>query len=335
MERNSALLISTLILTLFLLGCNATSTKKTSDIDIRVGVNGLTLEFLKNTPPLRIFEKETFPVVIKVGNRGAFSLKENDKAILSLGVEKDYTADVQLLAGGKVQKMYGNAANFNLEGRSIINQKGEEEVISYNIKAGQVDPQSEFHASTIIATLCYPYQTILESTVCIDTDVSNIRPGKKVCKLQDLVFSNGQGAPVAVTKVEMQMLPTQESQSQGSGSVKPQFLIFVENKGQGTVIRTESVNEFCTKSATTHKDLNIVYVEAFLSSEKLKCQLEAAKDTSYPGHIKLKDKKDIVWCSRDNGIPAQDTYLTPLRIVLSYGYTQSISANYLIQKIAR
>ncbi len=322
-----------LIFILFIIGCSTSTTKKSKDIDVRVGFEGLKLEFLKNTPPQKIFEKETFPVIIKIGNKGAFSLKDNDKAILSLGVERDYTENVQLLAGRRVQKVNGNAATFNLEGKSVINQKGEEELVSYNVKAGQVDPQSEFHSSTVIATLCYPYQTELDATVCIDTDISGIRPGKKVCKLQDIVFNNGQGGPVAVTKIEVQMLPTQESQSQeGYGRIKPQFLIFVENKGQGTVIRKESVNEFCTQSGTTHKNINIVYVDASLSGQKLKCQLEATEGTSLPGHIKLKDKKDIIWCSKEDGIPAQDTYLTPLRIVLTYGYTQSISTNYLIQK---
>ena len=327
-----------LILVLFLIGCTTGTTKTTTkDIDVRVGFAGLVMEFLKNTPPQKVFEGDVFPVIIKVRNTGAFSLKDNDKSILSLGIEKDYTKKVELLAGGKIEEVKENAASFNLEGKSAINQKGEEEVISYNIQAGKVDPQSEAHPSTVIATLCYPYQTISESTVCIDTDISNIRPGKKVCKLQDIVFNNGQGAPVAVTKVEMQILPSQESQQspQGYGIIVPQFLIYVENKGQGTVIRKESSNEFCTQSGTTHKNLNIVYVDAYLSNQKLKCQLEATEGTSFPGHVKLKDKKDIIWCSNKEGIPAQDTYLTPLKIVLSYGYTQSISANYFIQKTAR
>lgn len=330
------IILVTSILLFFILGCtSSSSTKTTKEIDVRIGFNGLLMEFLKNTPPQKIFEDDVFPVVIKVRNNGAYSLEKDSKAILSLGVEKDYTKKVELLAGGKIQKLDGNAATFNLEGRTKINVKGEEEVISYNIQAGKVDPQSEFHISTVISTLCYPYQTELDATVCIDTDISGIRPGKKVCKLQDLVFNNGQGAPVAITKIEVQMLPTQESQSQGYGRIKPQFLIFVENRGQGTVIRKESVKEFCTQSGTTHKNINIVYVDASLSGQKLKCQLEATEGTTFPGHIKLKDKKDIIWCFKEDGIPAQDTYLSPLNIILTYGYTQSISANYMIQKATR
>ncbi len=327
-----------IFLILFILGCGTQTSKTTKEIDVRVGLEGLKLEFLKNTPPQKVFEGQTFPVIVKVANKGASSLKDNDKAILSLGVEKDYTENVQLLPAGRIQPVGSNAASFNLEGRSTINVKGEEEVISYNIKAGKVDPQSEFHSSTAIATLCYPYETTLDSTICIDTDVSNIRSGKKVCKLQDLVLNNGQGAPVAVTKIEIQMLPSQESQQspEGYGNIIPQFLIFVENRGQGTVIKREVVQKFCTQSDTTHENLNIVYVDAFLSGEKLECQLQAKQGSNERGHIKLKDKKDIVRCFlKDGRSGTQDSYLAPLKIVLSYGYTQSISANYLIQKTAR
>lgn len=321
----------------FLLSCTQSSTQS-KDINVRTGFNGLSMEFQKNTPPAKIFESSTFPVIIKVKNNGAYSLENDNKAILSLGVEKDYTKKVNLLAGGRVQPVdSGSAAAFNLEGKTKINPKGEEQVISYNIQAGKVDPQSEAHQSNIIATVCYPYESVLESSVCIDTDVSNLRPSKKVCQTQDLVFSSGQGAPVAVTKIEINMLPTlADGQNELSGKIKPQFLIFVENKGQGTVIKKESVMDFCTKSETSHANLNIVYVDVYLAGQKLECQLETKQGSNELGHIKLLDKKDIIRCVFKDGIDAsRDTYLSPLKIVLKYGYTQSISANYFIQKTAR
>ena len=246
-----------LTLIIFILGCSG-QTQKTKEIDVRVGLIGLTMEFLKNTPPQRIFEGDKFPVVIKVKNAGAADIKDK-QGVLSLAFEKDYTKSVELLQSGNVQPFpesnIKNTAVFDLEGRTKINQKGGEEVISYNLVSGRVDPQSEFHSSTVIATLCYPYETILDSTVCIDTDISNLRPGKKVCKLQDITFTNGQGAPVAITKIEVQMLPSQESQqsSGGYGKIVPQFLIFIENKGNGLVIKNDAVKEFCTQGKISHE----------------------------------------------------------------------------------
>jgi len=344
------LILITIILLILISGCGPTN-NTSNEQDFHKGISGLTIEFLKNTPPPRIFEGDNFPVIITVKNNGAYSLKEEEKAILSLGVEKDYTKSVNLLQGGRVQLVQTStaqgitleqAAAFSLNGRSQTNSNGDEEIISYNIGAAQVDPQSEYHQSSVIVTLCYPYETVLAKTICIDTDVNNLRPSKKVCNAQDLILNDGQGAPVAITKIEVSMLPAQVSDQKSlSEKIRPQFLIYVENKGPGLVIKTEAVKDFCTKSDTVHENFNIVYVDAELSGRKLKCQLEKKEDNDELGHIKLKDKKDIIRCSTsadDSAYLADidrniDSYLSPLKITLKYGYTQTISTNYLIEKL--
>lgn len=346
MNRKSNLVNLVLLLILFLIiGCTQAS-KKSKDIDVRVGIAGPVIEFLKNTPPPRIFEGDKFPVVLKIRNTGASSIKP-DQAFLSLGVEKDYTRAIQLVFGGSVHLFPGlkteNTATFGLEGKTPINQKGAEEIINYNLVAGKVDPQSEFHASNVIATLCYPYETILDTTICIDTDPNSLRPGKKVCRLQDLSFANGQGAPVAITKIEIQMLPSQESQQSpnGFGKVVPHFLVFVENKGPGLVIKNDAIKEFCTQGKISHEKFNVIYVKAYLPGSngplELDCQPKEKKDsTEKQGYVKLKDKKDIIRCTLREGIDGTlDSYLSPLKVEMSYGYTQSVSASYMIQKTAR
>ena len=322
-----------IFLLVLLAACNA-STPNNNEINVRVGFAGLTLELLKNTPPQKVFEGDVFPVVIKINNNGAYSIKEN-KGVLSLIIEKDYTRKVELLEGNilEIEEGIGASTQFSVEGRTQINPKGDEKIISYNVYSGKIDPQSEFHSSTVIATACYPYETILGTTACIDTDVTNLRPGKKVCNAQDLIFPNGQGAPVAITKIETRMLPFEISPgSASSNEIRPQFLIYVENKGPGLVIKEESVKDFCTKSNTDHSNYNIVYVDAYLSDKKLVCRLDKEPE-SEQRHIKLKDKKDIIRCYQEEGVPRNyDPYLSPLKIEMKYGYTQSISANYFIMK---
>ncbi len=340
------------VLLLFILGCNSLSRKTTKDIDLHIGFDGLILEFVKNTPPLKIFEGETFPVVLKVKNSGAYSIRNNEEtkeeAILSLGVERDYTKSVKLLSGARIKpvtldepdsKIIDNAASFTLESKSKINLKGEEEIISYNVEAGKIDPQSEAHPSSVTANLCYPYQTKLETAVCIEPDISGLRPGRRVCKVQDLIFSQGQGAPIAVTKIEVNMLPTlakaQDSQNEKM-NIRPHFLIYIENKGKGTVIAKEEVKNFCTKSKTSHENLNKIYVKASLADLQLDCGIkEKEKKETY---IKLKDNKELVRCvvkEEDSIEGTKDAYLSPLNIELNYGYSDSISANYFIQKVLK
>ena len=176
----------------------------------------------------------------------------------------------------------------------------------------------------------------MDASVCIDPDISNTNLGKKVCKVQDLVFNSGQGGPGSVTKIEASTIPVIETGKE-KPRIKAQFLIFIENRGQGTVVNRDVINKFCTSSEISHENLNVVYIQAFLSNnQEMKCELKEKKDVTSQRFIKLQDKKEIVRCSLEKGLPnSQDAYSTPLKIVLSYGYSNSVSANYVIQKIAR
>jgi hypothetical protein len=325
--------------------CTSSSQTGSGEINVRTGFAGLSLEMVKNTPPPKVFEGDVFPFAVRIKNDGAYSIGNGEKAVFSLGIEKDYTRNVQLLDRGKFEIAEGksSSASFEIKGKTQIDPRGGEEIISYDIQAGKIDPQSEFHSSTAIASVCYPYETILDTTVCIDTDITDLRPGKKVCIAQDMNFPNGQGAPVAITKIETRMLPSDTTFSgPPSDEIKPQFLLYIENRGKGLVIREESVSEFCTKSNTDYSNYNIVYVDVCLanscaSKDEMKCQLEVDSETEdktvASGHIKLKDNKDIIRCYLDKGIPRNyDSYLSPLRVTLKYGYTQSISSTYAIMK---
>lgn len=319
-------------------GCNISSSQKPKEIDVRVGFNGLMMEFAKNTPPQKIFEKDYFPVVLKITNNGAFGIKKENSqyAFLSLGVEKDYTKILQLQTTDIVKQENQASARFALDGKTPLNPNGDLEVISYNLQAGNVDPQSEAHISTLIATLCYPYQTILSATVCIDTDVSGTRPGKKVCKMQDLNFNSGQGAPVAATKIEVNMLPQFGSDNQVT-SVRPQFLIYIENKEKGNIIKEGLERDYCTKTNFVHENLNKVRVAASLGGKELDCKTfkkGSADEKDKDNYVKLIDKKALARCvMKDSDISrTNDNYLTPLKVTLAYGYTQSVSSSYSIQK---
>lgn len=346
MKTDKKSLIIFFVVIFFIAGCDSTTQKK--EIDVRIGFNGLLVEFFKNTPPQRVFEGDIVPVAIRLKNDGAYSITLNE-AILALGVEKDYTRKVEMLPTGSVGYSGGNLATFNLEGKSRINPIGEELLLSYNIHTGKVDPQSEFHSSAVLANLCYPYETVFSSTICVDTDVVGLRPGKKVCKSQDIVHSNGQGAPIAVTKVEISMLPTDLNQDSQARKIKPQFLILIENKGKGNPVKREATMDFCTRRDETsinfHDNLNRVKVNAFLSNIELDCTPKEKTNgiitngiisTKKYAMAKLKDNKELIRCTLTDGLDAsQDSYLSPFTIILTYGYSQSISANYLIQKAAR
>jgi hypothetical protein len=327
--NNNMLLI--VLLLLFVSACSAQTTKPIPDV--RSGTQGLEVEFLKNAPPALVFEESNFPAILRVKNLGAFSI-EKEPAILSLGVERDYTKKIAVEVGGRVTSETPHEAMFTLPGKTLINPKGDEEVISFTLTPSKIDPQSETHPTTLIATVCYPYQTELITSVCIDPDPNNVRPVKKSCTVQDSTFPQGQGAPVSITLVQPQIIPS-------DAAVKPQFLITIENKGKGEVIKPGLYTNICrgSPSGVDAKELNRIGVKAWLSTQELACSLrEDSTAPSTEGFARLQSQKQVIRCSYPENaelLPkSSDTYTTQLRIVLDYGYVESKPAEYAIKKVS-
>lgn len=317
------------------------SPKKTSEVNIYVGTQGLSAEFAKTSPPPRVFEDSSFPILLKIRNSGAYSISKDKQGAGDLGVavsigrEKDYIPNLifekdNMLSLGATD----NEAFFYIDGKTQINPKGDEIVVSINARTGKLDPQSEQKSSTITATLCYPYKTILDTTICIDPDVAGIRPGKKACTLRDLTFNSGQGAPIAVTRIEPQMIPEGDI-------IKPQFLVFIENRGKGTPVNIVGYHNACRESDFASKSTwNIAHVNAYTSGPQGQNQLECSPSESSidkkTGFVRLRDRKTWVRCTFTKDAKeikrTDDAFTSPLRIEIDYGYVQTISANFFIQK---
>ncbi len=295
-----------------------------TEVDVRKGTDGLKIEFLPNSPPQNVFAEIGFPISLKIKNIGAFDIAEDNKetsqiesGIVVFGFEKAYMD----IPEGKVL--------FDVKGKSIYAPLGDEEFIIVNARAGAIGPQSETHPSTIFATACYPYETIFGASVCIDTDIiGESEKGQKACIVKDLAFTNGQGAPVSVTKVETRMLP------QDDGKIKPHFLIYVKNAGNGQVINISKIDRACSSEQLDYKDFNTLKVNATLSGVELDC--DPAEGMQKTAEARLRDKEDLIRCTYDGGggIDAGlDAYVAPLRVELDYGYTFTISKNIIIEKV--
>jgi hypothetical protein len=303
-----------------------------TDVDIRKGIDGLDMEFASNAPPVSVFEESPFPIAVELRNKGAFDIKateimyndEDDNevtdtidGVIVFGFERAY-ADVKT-AGEERQE-------FEIDGKSIINPDGDVDFKTVDAQTKKIGAQSETHSSTILATACYPYNTTFGSSVCVDPDIYGMRKEKKACDIKELNFGDGQGAPVAVTKIETRMLPEEDG-----SVVNPHFLIFIENMGNGEVIDLSKVEKACTNEPLDYTDFNSIRIKAELSGELLNCSV----DDEGPGiaTIRLRDKEDMVRCTLEEGIDlSRDAYMTPLRIELEYGYTFTISKSIIIEK---
>ena len=93
------ILIFGILILIVIAGCEGRFFKKVSgrdspitDVDIRQGTEGLTMEFTKNAPPKNVFEgggddggSGIFPVAVKLENKGAYDINDTE---IKDGVDK-------------------------------------------------------------------------------------------------------------------------------------------------------------------------------------------------------------------------------------------------------
>jgi hypothetical protein len=115
--------------------------------------------------------------------------------------------------------------------------------------------------------------------------------------------------------------------------IRPQFKIYFQNKGRGTVIQKNSVLQVCSSDSldiTTYNTLTLSEVE--ISGKKL----SAGQIECVPRNLQLKNEQDFVTCTviESQGIPrSMMSYMTPLKIEIDYGYTFAITKEISIKKL--
>ncbi len=350
-------IVSFFLLLVLTTSCNPfdQEVSKITSSDLYRGTRGITMEFVKNAPAEEIYEDSDFSAVIDIRNRGAYSVgyenfayvggteAENNEGIIVITPETGYVSFENFedhsdnLRIDDVEKK----ALFKLRGRSLYDNAGEEEYIYLNLKTQKIGSLSQIHPSVIFATACYPYKTRLSTTICIDTDIYNLNSNKKACKVKDLSFSSGQGAPVTINKIEVDMFPAEE------GKYKPQLILYIENKGSGEVVA-----DYIRACGKTNKDekrddiaryFNIYHIRAYISTGENMIEMDCTNDYLYsereekgPRISKLGGKKGTIRCIAAEGSKLIDeninAYTAPLTIELDYGYMDTIAKNFKIKK---
>lgn len=318
---------------LFLIGCTGLSKKGqgVSLMPVHVGKTGLEMNYLDNLPPANVFAstpatESIFPVAVKLNNKGAADITEG---YLSVALEKDYlqlkewtTEATNAFAVGASQE---NTA-FTLAGKSAFDPLGEEDIISFTLKALPLDTQSQTHRSTLITTACYGYETQAAAEICINPELFTTRPIEKICQPGTTQLSQGQGAPVAVTKVETKMLP-------GPGdSILAQFILTLQNIGKGNTLNPASVARACSSLPLENTDLNLVTLRDLRVS---RFSLARGDFECTPRPVRLRDNGATVRCTLKPNLlrKSEGAFKTTLFIALDYGYMFSVSKTVQIDRI--
>ncbi len=296
---------SVIFLLIVLLGCAGTTTKdSTAQVsDFRVGTEGLSMSFVPNLPPPRLFGGEPFNAMIQIENKGTADFQPGSLFIYLSGF------DPTIITG-----LYSTGQGLNeiLRGRGPYMPKGDVSAVNFNGRIAAL-PVDKYNP-TIMATACYEYTTTAGAQVCVDPNPYAPTSIQKVCT-PSAVSLGSQGAPVAVTSVEVNPSP---------GVTR--FTIHISNIGGSTVFKPGKLAECSPYGAgLTFNDVDfvqVVDVKISGSSIKNKCR-PIDKD-----FIRLTNGVASLFCELPKeSLRGEAAYLTPLNVVLKYGYRQSISTS--------
>jgi len=309
-----------IIITLLLTGCNLI--KKTGPTDktkgelitpteaqIHKGTKGLTIEFVKGQPPASTWENIEFPIIVRIQNEGAHDIQRGLLAI---------TGGLYFIADQKI--------NFGLEGKSEFNPEGGFSFEKFPATTGTVESDK---TDTFFVIACYEYKTYGSATICINPRImeeDNLPRGE--CKTGTVTLSGGQGAPIAVTKIEQEIIPI------GENTLKMNLKIHVSNQGGGKAITKErdAYMKDCTGQPLTTDELGKITVDQIMFSNYRLGSIQAGITC-----INLKEDKTFVldktgqyiidcYAEMDPASIGSAAFTTPLLIELSYGYSQTSSS---------
>ena len=304
------LLLFAISFAFILSGCN--SSYVSTKLQHYIGYDGLVLTFFKSNP-VQVYEGDEFIASAVLQNNGAYSVGNLSPGILSVNYD-----DYYLTLKDSERKQ-----NIILGGKSDYNPSGDMDYYQFEFQAKYFTDLRDSVKTTINYNMCYPYRTAASTVMCIDTKSYAPDQGPAACTAQEYSDSGGQGAPLAVTRIVPNMLAVNKD------SVRPQFQIYIANKGNGYVINNFNESpDVCVNPSLNSQNLNKISVKAYLSNKTLTCQ---------PSVLQLvPDSDNIVRCFvNDNDTSdynkIQKNYVAPLTIILNYGYmevdTQDLQIN--------
>ena len=301
----------------------------------RIGTKALDIKLLKDSPADSVFVGDNFRIAVYVKNLGASDMgiqnsqAENANAIVGEGKLSLINADndeIQI----KNKNMLNADEALKLRGLSFDNPIGEEKI--YNFEA-TVLSQPLLGKTKFIVEACYPYETVISKDVCLATS-NDLRLRAAACEMKDIVLANGQGAPVAVTKIVLQKPQKKKDE------VYYNFLIYLDNVDKGDVV-----------DGSNCAGLEKIFVEGIRLADRelgkdIRCNLQAPETEGGRQFIVLKNKEDkaikdkenIIKCTArfnnaDNKFEKRGDFTTNLKIVLGYTYSQSIEKEVVIKDL--
>ena len=308
-----ALIVTFLLLVLFLVACNRVPAgekpRDTAAIlrQVQTGTQGVEVSVLPNYPPLQVYDQNELLAIVEIKNRGNDNLEAQDCFIQISGF------DPNIILGGFNQPRSCAENIGTLEGKNVYNLEGGANQLEFKSSTITLPPGVFDYKPTLNFVTCYNYQTIANPSVCMDPLFYQVTAEQKTCLPRDVVMAGGQGGPVGVSLVGVDMVGR-----------KAIFEINIKNFGKGRVLSPHSDLRSCGQASLEYTDLDKVAFDVQMTGGSLlDCK---PRD----GLVRLTNGLGKLVCQFD--IPGASAFETPLTVRLNYNYIQSFQKQIHIVK---
>lgn len=316
----SSIIFSMVLIILFLTACGSNSGDTRLDTKLQTGTKGLAIDLMKQGFQNEVYEEGKLYAAFELRNEGYYDII---RGILVPSLETDLMGIESYELPRAFRSSNDNIITFNLKGKTLIDPKGEKQVIRAVIKTRKIDDTRNKIVSNIIMTACYPYKTIFSGTLCIDTDPENVKIAKKTCSAKDIT-ADSQGAPIAITKIQEKILP-----GSSPDNIRVELQITAENKDTGILIDPARYSDICLGKNSNTSDYNAIKVNYIEFSDYSYKDGEKSQLECSPNPMRKTDGGYFTRCTitESNSISkSRLTFDTPLIIELEYGYKSSVIA---------
>ncbi|MGM5481044.1 MAG: hypothetical protein ACQESE_01395 [Nanobdellota archaeon] len=196
---------------------------------------------------------------------------------------------------------------------------GERDTVVFNGKLKNWNRGVDKRDVTFMITNCYLYSTYASPMICIDP--APMSEGRKVCRPKEITFNGGNGAPVAITRIE---------QENTRRSVY--FDIYIQNIGGGTVFDMGYIERcspyYPSDLSTKYKD-KVYLIDVRVGGQHLECTPD-----KFEGVRLIPGQGGHVRCRYDlEYVTSKSAYETPLIVELGYGYSTTDMRRTTIKRV--
>jgi hypothetical protein len=211
-SRRNSIIFSVFLLvifsSIFFSGCN----NGPVPLNIYTGTQGVTAKLMENNPPREVYENSDIMLMAEIWNKGAYTPGSERNKLIYVSINVD---DVYLKLNDGENK--NNLFKYYLHGKQEGWPIGEKTIQPIGkLHVNDIPGTRESPSTKIEVNVCYPYKTFFSETICVDKDIYTLEKNP-ICRNQKTYSYGGQGAPVIISRVEVDMVPV--GTVQGSAQV--------------------------------------------------------------------------------------------------------------------